>query len=134
MKFEEMRKIAAARKPGKWEPDVITNSDFYIFHSAMVPTYSHTLDDHNDAESRGSPKERAMKDAEFIAMAANNWDELMDLVDTQQKKINQLMAVVDAAEGLINTIEMDIRLREIRHYKPEEWAALEHALKVLEVE
>lgn len=72
MKLEEMKRIAEARTKGKWRPESGLFED--IGYAAIGPMH--------EGEN---PDFTVMKDAQFIAMAANNWDKLIAVVEAAKK-------------------------------------------------
>lgn len=84
MKLEEMKQIAARRSPGTWKSYVIQDSYGNNDHGCGP---GHGADQfYAGIEDPSSPEE----DAEFIAMASNNWDKLMAVVEAG-KHINDSM-------------------------------------------
>lgn len=99
--IQEMKRIADARTKGNW---IFKRQNG--FHA-----YIHTQDDYviPSPDKDTFPCNMLNDDAEFIAMAANNWD--------------KLMAVVDAVEKV-----------SYEGKKPDWWDALNNAYKELEKE
>lgn len=75
MTFDEMKKIAEARTKGKW-----------------FPTVAHFEGRGYRAVSTPTSVDEAEKNAEFIAMAANNWD--------------RIIARLEALEGLAGNVRI----------------------------
>ncbi len=105
MKLEEMKKIADARTKGKWKHDW-GNHDIEI----PYPNRSESLLQRGDDGNYNA-------NLEFAAMAANNWDKLIEeleyyrahhmtplikVIEELKDKNDMLMAVVEAAKAMSN--------------------------------
>ena len=75
MKLEEMKDIAKARTSGDWE--AIRASKIYQYDNVF---YSITPDVETPA--------KAISDSQFISMAANNWDKLIEVAEAAKNAVS----------------------------------------------
>lgn len=124
MVLNEMKKIADAKTKGEWKNlGTASSEDGDIFMGSGIEVKVNLFlndDCTNEDEAMELAEEQAKLDSEFIAMAANNWD--------------KLMAVVEAAKESFYELDCNESSYTGKHIDPCVKCDLEKALKALEGE
>ena len=85
MKLEEIKKIAAARTPGEWIFEEILND--------VSKTYEVKIGNYFIEDEEYYPSAPNKNDAQFMVMAANKWDKLIDVVEVMIEHRDELIHV-----------------------------------------
>lgn len=118
MKLKTMKAIAAARTPGEWQKR--EDYDYYqggTYLGVGPYKYDHTIETGRKVscsieevsyfETDICRVQSGSNDLEFIAMAANNWDKLMAVVEAAKKQLEYLPARYVNLEKAIEDLEAE---------------------------